>query len=248
MSIERWWYVLPLRLRSLFRRGAVEQELDDELRYHVERQIEVNLARGMTAAAARTAALRAMGSIEARKDDCRDHRGVSMVDHTLLDLRHAVRLLRRSPAFTAVAIGSLALGIGANAALFQLIDRVQVCSLGVRSPHELAEIRVAGVRNFGVSDGFNSEITYPLWEQIREHQQAFSGVFAWGRFHPLMGRGADARRVSALWLSGDLFAVLGVAPERGRLLMPADDHRGCGAASVVVSHAAIACWPGWRAR
>ena len=237
MSFDRWWYVLPLRLRSLFRRNAVEQELDDELRYHVERQIEVNLARGMTPSAARTAALSAMGSLEARKDECRDHRGVSLVDHTLRDLRHAIRLLRRSPVFTAVAIASLALGIGANAAFFQLIDHVHLRSLGVRSPQELAEVKVAGVRNFGVSDGFNSEITYPLWEQIRAHQQAFSGVFAWGRFNPLVGRGADARQVSALWASGDFFSVLGVQPARGRLLMSADDHRGCGATSVVVSHA-----------
>jgi predicted permease len=237
MSIERWWYVFPLRLRSLFRRGAVEQELDDELRYHVERQIEVNLARGMTPAAARTAALRAMGGLEVRKDECRDYRGVAIVDHTLRDLRHAVRLLKRSPAFTAVAVCSLAVGIGANAALFHLIERVHLRTLDVRNPHELAEVKVAGDRNFGISDGFNSEITYPLWEQIRDHQQAFNGVFAWGRFNPLVGMGADAQRASALWASGDFFSVLGIVPERGRLVMSSDDRRGCGAGPIVVSHA-----------
>jgi len=237
MWFERWLRVIPLKCRSLFRRREVDRELDEELRYHLERQIEQNIEHGMTPAAARTAALRALGGVEARKDECRDTRGVSLVDHALRDLRHAVRLLRRSPVFTVVAVGSLALGIGANAALFQLVDLVQFRSLPVANPRELAEIKVAGVRNVGISDGFNSEITYPLWEQIRDHQQAFSGVFAWGRFVPFVGSGAGAQPVTALWASGSFFSVLGLAPERGRLLSDSDDRRGCGAGPVVVSHA-----------
>jgi predicted permease len=237
MGLERWRHVVPLRIRSLFRRPDVDRELDDELRYHIDRQIELNIEQGMTAAEARTAALRGMGGVEIRKEECRDQRGLARLDNTLRDLRHAVRLLRRSPVFTAVAVCSLAVGIGANAAIFQLIDLVQLRRLPIVHPQELAEVRVNGVKNFGVSDGFTSEITYPLWEQIRDHHQAFTGVFAWGRFQPLAGRGAEAQRVRALWATGDFFSVLGVAPERGRLLAASDDWRGCGAGAVVVSHA-----------
>jgi hypothetical protein len=163
MGLERWRHVVPLRIRSLFRRPDVDRELDDELRYHIDRQIELNIEQGMTAAEARTAALRGMGGVEIRKEECRDQRGLARLDNTLRDLRHAVRLLRRSPVFTAVAVCSLAVGIGANAAIFQLIDLVQLRSLPIAHPQELAKVRVNGVKNFGVSDGFTSEITYPLW-------------------------------------------------------------------------------------
>jgi hypothetical protein len=159
------------------------------------------------------------------------------MDDLVRDARYGVRLLRRSPAFTLVAMFSLALGIGANAAIFRLIDIVSLRSLPIRSPQELAEVRAEGVHGFGVSADFNSEVTYPLWEQIRAHQRAFSSLFAWGNTIFLVGRGGDARRANGLWVSGDFFPVLGIAPERGRLLTAADDSRGCGAGPAVVSHA-----------
>ena len=103
-----------------------------------------------------------------------------LIDHLLRDLRYGLRMLRRSPIFTAVAILSLALGIGANAAIFQLIDTIRLRSLPVANPQELAEVRADGARDFGVSDDPNSKVTYPLWEQIRAHQTAFASMFAWG--------------------------------------------------------------------
>ena len=237
MRLADWPGALGMRLRALFRRADVERDLDEELRYHIERQIEANVASGLTPQEARQAALRAMGGIERRKDECRDQRRGAWLDDVSRDLRHAMRVLRRGPIFTAVAVCLLALGIGANTAIFQLIDVVRLRSLPVADPHELAEVRVAGVRDFGVADGFNSEITYPLWEEIRAHQQAFSGMFAWGKITPLIGRGADAQRAGLLVISGELFSVLGIAPERGRLIAAGDDRRGCGAGPVVISHA-----------
>jgi putative ABC transport system permease protein len=146
-------------------------------------------------------------------------------------------VLRRTPVFAIVAILSLALGIGANAAIFQLIDTVRFRSLPVADPQGLSEIHADGVNGFGISAGFNSEMTYPLWEQIREHQTAFTSMFAWGDAQVLVGRGGEARRARGLWVSGDFFRALGITPERGRLFTADDDHRGCGAGAAVVSDA-----------
>ena len=237
MEFERWRYVLPLRLRSLFRSRAVDRELDDELQYHIERQIELNVARGMTPAEARHAAFRAMGGVEQYKEACRDQRRVQLADNVIRDTQYGLRLLRRSPIFATVSILSLALGIGANAGIFHLIDALQLRSLAIANPQELAEVRADGPQAFGSYEGVNSKATYPLWELIHAHQSAFSAMFAWGDAEFLVGRGREARRARGLWVSGDFFRVLGIVPERGRLLGPEDDRRGCGAGSAVVSHA-----------
>jgi macrolide transport system ATP-binding/permease protein len=143
MRIKRWFYTVPLRLRSLFRRTRVEQELDEELRDHLERQIEDYIAKGMTPEKARYTALRAMGGIEQRKEECRDMRRVTYLESLLQDIRYAGRLLRRSPGITVVAIMSLVRGIGANTAIFQLLNAVRLRSLPVSNPHELAEVLCA---------------------------------------------------------------------------------------------------------
>ena len=159
------------------------------------------------------------------------------MEDLIRDARYGLRLLARSPIFTTVAVLSLALGIGANAAIFHLVDALTLRSLAVVNPHELVEVRPDGPQAFGTYDGTNSKATYPLWEQIHANQSALSATFAWGDGEFVVGRGADARPARGLWVSGDFFPVLGIPPHRGRLFGPADDRRGCGAASAVVSHA-----------
>jgi putative ABC transport system permease protein len=153
------------------------------------------------------------------------------------DARYGLRLLAKSPGFVTVGVLSIALGIGANAAIFHVVDALTLRSLAVTKPHELVAVRPDGPQAFGSYDGPNANATYPVWEHIRANQRVLSAVFAWGDGQFVVGRGANAHTTRGLWVSGEYFPALGLAPYRGRLFGPADDSRGCGARSVVVSHA-----------
>jgi len=156
----------------------------------------------------------------------------------LQDLRYGARLLRRSPGFALVGILSLALGIGANTAIFQLLDAVRLRSLPVPKPHELAEVRIVGGNHgMGINPGAYGQLTRPVWQEIREHHEPFSGVFAWSANDVRVGQGGDLRRAHGLYVSGEFFRVLGVRPWRGRLLLPEDEGGACPPSKAVVSYA-----------
>jgi putative ABC transport system permease protein len=146
----------------------------------------------------------------------------------LEDIRYGLRMLAKSPAFAAVAILTLALGIGANAAIFQLIDAVRLRSLPVTDPSTLAIIHLNnnhwGQGNFS---GAYAEFTFPLWQQIRQRQQAFSSIAVWKAGSLNLATGGEVDDGRAIWVSGDFFRVLGVQPFLGRLLSDADDQTGC---------------------
>jgi putative ABC transport system permease protein len=162
--------------------------------------------------------------------------GRRLIEGIRSNLRHGFRVLVRSPGFTVVAILSLALGTGANVAVFRLLDAVRLKSLPVPHPEEIVEIEIDGGNyGFGLNRGWNS-LTYPLWEQIRDRQEAFSGAFAWAPSELEVGNGENARPVQAVFVSGSAFATLGIAPAAGRLLTTQDDGSGC-EGSVVISHA-----------
>jgi putative ABC transport system permease protein len=140
------------------------------------------------------------------------------------DLRYALRMLAKSPGFAAVAILTLALGIGANAAIFQLIDAVRLRTLPVQDPSTLAIIHLEtnhwGSGNF---TGSYSEFTFPLWQQVQQRQEGFSSIAAWGGTQLNLARGGEVDNAQAIWISGQFFHVLGVQPVLGRLISPADD-------------------------
>jgi predicted permease len=251
MPLERWLYSIRLRLRSLFRRRQVERELDEELRYHVERQAAEHMAAGLSAAEARYKALRALRGIEQRKEECRDAWHVRFLDQLLQDLRYGARALRQTRGLTAAAVASLALGIGANTAIFSLVDAVMLKLLPVRGPEQLMLLEWTAA-------GFPAPFADDLEGDSARHQGRLTGlVFSAADFARLQARndvfsdtlafasnyrnvnvGVNGRAedVLAQAVSGNYFQALGVSPSLGRAILPSDDSPAAPPV-VMVSHA-----------
>src|SRR5208282_2617440 len=223
------------RLRRFLHREGWETERAREIEAHIEIETEENIARGMSPREARDAAHRKFGNVTIVREEIYRMNSLGILETLWQDLRYAARLLRLNPGFAAAAILSLALGIGANTALFQLLNAVRLRTLPVKNPQELVRVNIDH-RN-GATGSFMSrypDLTFPMWEQIRDHQQAFSGIFAWGPVRLNLARGGEVRNAEGLWVNGEFFNVLGVEPLMGRLFTSADDQRGCGTSSGAV--------------
>jgi putative ABC transport system permease protein len=155
----------------------------------------------------------------------------------LRDLRYGVRTLSRSPGFAVVAILSLALGIGANTAIFELLDSVRMRSLPVPEAQRLVEVRLSSTDKLrGGVQSWDANFSYPLWEALRDHMpSAMSGVLAWAGGDFNVAPAGSIRHAAGLWVSGDFFTVLGVRPTVGRVFAAGDDQPGCGLPGAVVS-------------
>ena len=171
-----------------------------------------------------------MGSAAAVKDGVRDIGWESIIDRSWQDLRYAIRNLRKSPGFSAVTILTLALGLGASTAIFQLADAVRLRPLPVEHPEQLVEVRMADPTRgrMGTFAGRRPLFTNALWDELRHRQHAFAGMVAWGAYPVNLSTRGDAQFVQGVWVSGDFFDVLGVGPHLGRLLASSDDQPGCG--------------------
>jgi predicted permease len=219
---RRWW----------------DQEREREIAAYLETETAENIARGMPPAEAAAAARRKFGSPGLVREEIYRMNTIGWLESSWQDLRYGARTLRLSPGFAAVAIVSLALGIGANTAIFQLLDAVRLRNLPVQNPRELAEVKIAG-GNHGMGNNQQyGELTRPIWQVLRGRQKAFSGTFAWSVNQRYIGRGSEMRSFHAMWVSGDFFRVLGVQPFRGRLLGPRDE----GACPTSVAVASYAYW------
>jgi predicted permease len=224
-----WLYTIPLRLRSLLRWAQVDHELDDELRDHLERKTEEYIAEGMALEEAQREARLDLGGIEQTKEKCRDARRVNWIEDFVQDLRFGLRVLRKSPGFTAAVVLTLALGIGATTAISTLVDAVMLKSLPVANPKQL--YRLGDNNGCCVTSGTQDNgsfvlYSYHLYENLRDHTPEFSELAA---FEPWMSdlsvrrNGSAAEPYKGEFVSGNYFNTFGIRAFTGRLLAPADD-------------------------
>jgi predicted permease len=224
------------RILALGKHSKLDRENEAELRDHMQMRIKDNIAKGMTPEEATRAARLRFGNPTVIKERV-DEADVALgLDSFFRDVRYAIRGFAKSRAFTAVAIITLALGIGANTAVFQLLDAVRLRSLPIQRPQELTELRIAGGNGgLGITDSPYAQFTIPMWQEIQRHHDPFSGVFAWRPAGVTVGKQAEAKHVHGLEVSGDFFNVLGIAPWQGRLIQPQDEAE-CKLTKVVVSY------------
>ncbi|HEV2223572.1 MAG TPA: ABC transporter permease [Candidatus Acidoferrales bacterium] len=206
-----------LRFGGLFGRRRRDRELADEMESHLRMHIEDNLARGMTPAEARRQALIKLGGVEQTKETYRERRGIPFLETLLQDIRFAFRMLRKSPGFTAVAILTLALGIGANTAIFSLLDAFIFRTLPISEPSEVVEIT-------GIDKAADEQsITIPIAAEIEKHQKMFSAMGAyWGDVVLNVDANGALGIADIDGATGTYYSVLGTKPVLGRLLTPDD--------------------------
>lgn len=219
-----WWS----KVVNVFRGSRVSKDIDRELAFHVAEREDELVAGGMPREQALREARRRFGHAPSLREATRDVDLALWLDTAWRDVRYAARGLRASRGFTLVAILSLALGIGANTAIFSLINAVMLRDLPVKDPRELVVV--------SMSDDRISEFTNPLWEQLRDGSHPFESVFAYADMGVNLAETGEERPVEGLWVSGSFFSALGVGASRGRVLTASDDVPGC-PATTVLSHA-----------
>jgi predicted permease len=233
-----------LRMRAIFSRSALERELDQEMRFHFDQLVEKFIASGLAPAEAQRRARLEFGGFEQTKEECRDARGTQFIEALVRDVRYGIRNLLHTPGFTAIAVLTLSLGIGANTAIFNVLDAILLRSLPVAHPEELVVLTDPddhGV-HFGSQSGDRSLLAYSEFEYLRDHNEVFTGMFAADSNLPeveaTIAGSAQAGSKEKEWVqvrlvSGDYFSVLGVSATIGRTF-GAETDRGRGGFPVAV--------------
>ncbi len=214
-------------LRALFHKNRAEREMDDELRFHLEKQIEQNVAQGMGEEEASYVALRQFGNVGEIKEECRNSWGVRFINELLQDVCYGLRQFRRNPGFTVVAVLTLALGIGANTAIFSVVNGVLLRPLSYPNPDRLVQIyeRSARIKELSVS--------YPNFLDWEEMNRSFAGMAAYrGESFNLTGAGQPERIPGAV-VTANFLSVLGVKPLRGRTFTPEENRQGANPVAMV---------------
>ena len=218
MRAERWIYKLSLRLRSLFHRQEADEELDEELRDHIEMKTQQYIAQGMTPQEARRAAVLEMGGVEKRKEECRDARRVTWLQDLLQDIRFGFRMLRKSPGVTAVVVIALALGVGANTAIFSVVNGFLLRPLPVPSPEQITVLAIQQKDAPVGSSGFS----YPEFVDFREQANKVADIFGIVLGTVQFTANDQSEECFANYVSGNYFTALGLQPAAGRLYVPSE--------------------------
>ena len=222
-SVRMW-------LRALFRRDRIEREMSKEMQFHLERETELNVRRGLPFEEARRAARVAFGGVEQMKEASRDARGTARVESMSRDVRYAIRSLRNRPAFTLTVITTLALGIGANAAIFTLVDALLLRPLPVAHPEQLVIVSdPAEVNDNANGAPLTDFVSFLLYRDVRARNTVFTDMYASGAPAGALdvqmgsGTGATIEQPHARYVTGNFFSVLGVPPYAGRTFTAAED-------------------------
>lgn len=233
MRPEHWLYTIPLRLRSLFRRGAVERELDEELREHFERQVEANIALGMNQNEARRAARLALGGLEQQKEECRDARRVTLVESLLRDILQALTTLRRNPGFTAIVVLTLGLGIGATTSIYTVVKSVLLSPLPYRDSNELVLLT-----HGSAGRGTVATANFLDW---RGQTRSFDRVGAAESWSPSFTGTDRPEELRGLLISPDILPMMGIEPQLGRVFLQEEELEGR-------HRVVVLSFPFWRER
>src|SRR5437016_2640576 len=216
MRPEHWLYTIPLRLRSLFLWAQADQELDDELRDHLERATEEFVAKRMAPEEARRRARLDLGGIEQTKDKCRDTRRVRVIETTLQDIRFGTRMLRKNLGFTAIAVLTLGLGIGANTAIFSMVNSFLLRPLPVKNPEQITVLAMQLKKG-----ELQTTFSYPEFEDLQKQSSSvFSDVIAMSINAGGLTLNGKAEPIVVYDVSGNFFAAIGVRPLLGRFILP----------------------------
>jgi putative ABC transport system permease protein len=229
----RWLRQLTLRLRTLFRRDRVDRDLEEEFQFHVEQRVELEMGKGLSPEEARSVALRAMDGVEQRKEECRDMRSVNYIDDLWRDLRYTGRNLRRSPGFATLAVLIMALGIGANTAIFSVVNAVLLRPLSYRDPDRIVTLTNPPTAGEAITALDVRLVSIPNFQDWHDQSSSFEAMAYYRQGEEAVTVKSTAEYAEATRVSPEFFRVFAVEPVLGRLFRAEEVKPGSGGALVI---------------